>query len=139
MEAMAGQGALVLSFAQEGPGGLAPNPLVLHATYVHGARVRALYSCSSRLQEEDPERRTLIGQANRRLHWQDICWFKARGAEIYDFGGWYSGTEDAQRLAINRFKECYGGQRVTEYEAMVGVSLLGKSAVAVRRLLKGGG
>jgi hypothetical protein len=134
LEQMALRGALALS--QAGLEGEAC-PLVCHAYLVYGGRARSLYSASLRLAERDPGRLSLMGRANRLLHWEDILRFRAEGLGLYDFGGWYGGTEDRQRLAINRFKEGFGGRRITEYDAIQGVTLLGRMGVALRHLLKG--
>jgi hypothetical protein len=134
LEQMAHRGALALSHA--GLEGEAL-PLVYHAYLVYGGRARTLYSASLRLAERDPGRLSLTGRANRLLHWEDILRFRAEGLRLYDFGGWYGGTDDPQRLAINRFKEGFGGRRITEYDAIQGVTLLGRVGVSLWQLMKG--
>lgn len=59
--------------------------------------------------------RNLIGRANRFHHWQDMLRFKQAGIRVYDFGGWYQGTTDTEKLGINRFKAEFGGTVVTNY------------------------
>jgi hypothetical protein len=137
MEQMARQGQLAISSARTEDVGPVEDPLVFHAHLIYGGRARALYSASSRLEEHDPERRSLIGRANHLLHWEDIRWSRAGGQRLYDFGGWYSGDVDAQRLAINQFKAGFGGETITEYEADHGVTLQGRLGVAIWKLLKG--
>jgi hypothetical protein len=135
MERRARQGTLALSsVALAGPGA---TPLVLHAYLVQDGRARSLYSASQRLAETRGPRLNLIGRANRLLHWEDILWFRAKGLRLYDFGGWYGGTEDPEKLAINRFKEGFGGTRITEYETIQGVTLLGRVGVSLWHLMKG--
>jgi hypothetical protein len=135
MERRAWQGTLAIaSVALDTPGA---TPLVFHAYLVQGGRARSLYSASQRLGETQAHRLNLIGRANRLLHWEDILWFRAKGLRLYDFGGWYGGTEDREKLAINRFKEGFGGTRITEYETIQGVTLLGKVGVSLWHLMKG--
>jgi hypothetical protein len=56
-----------------------------------------------------------IGRANRLHHWSDMLRFRGEGFGIYDFGGWYAGTQDETLLRINRFKERFGGELVVQY------------------------
>jgi hypothetical protein len=137
MDQMALQGELTLSWVREAQMPEEADPLVFHAYFVYRGRARALYSASQRLVERDPERLNLIGRANRLLHWDDIRHFRAEGLQIYDFGGWYSGSEDRQKLSINQFKRGFGGTTVTEYEAIRGLTLRGKAGVFVWNLLRG--
>jgi len=136
MEQMASKGMLLLSLAHEAGVDPLVDPLVFHALLVYKGRTRALYSASVRLEPHNMERHNLVGRANRLLHWDEILWSRTKGLSIYDLGGWYGGADDAQRLGINRFKEGFGGVRVEEYEAMKGVTLIGKLAVFLWKRLK---
>jgi CelD/BcsL family acetyltransferase involved in cellulose biosynthesis len=42
------------------------------------------------------------------LHWEAICWGRARGFERYDFGG-LTGADECD--GIDRFKQSFGGER----------------------------
>jgi hypothetical protein len=137
MEQAALQGQLTLSCAWQGTEDAPGDPLVFHALLVYGGRARALYSGSMRLEEHDPDQLNLIGRANRLLHWEEIRRFRASGKRLYDFGGWYAGTEDTQRLGINRFKAGFGGRVITEYEGIQGITLRGKLGVFLWQRLKG--
>lgn len=137
LEQMALQGGLVLSRARCLDLPPAEELLVCHATYVYKTRARALYSASVRLEKDNADRLNLIGRANRLLHWEDMRWARARGLPLYDFGGWYAGAVDAQRLAINQFKEGFGGEKVLEYEAIHGLTFLGRLGVAIWKRRKG--
>ncbi len=57
-----------------------------------------------------------------------------RGFRVYDFGGWYAGSTDVEKLMINRFKEEFGGQKVLEFTVTENRSLLAKSVAAIHDL-----
>jgi hypothetical protein len=110
--------------------------LAMHAYIVGDNRARLLQSASHFRESFDPEERKLIGRANRLLHWEDILYFKAMGLGWYDFGGWYGGETDREKLAINQFKETFGGKKRREYSYLLPVSGAGKIALAIQRILK---
>ena len=93
----------------------ADRTLTWHANVSRNAHVGLLFSASHLRLEESSEIRKMIGRANRRLHWEEMQRFKQQGREIYDFGGWYEGTDDAQMLSVNRFKEEFGGRKVLTF------------------------
>jgi hypothetical protein len=100
-------------------------PLVRHAGIAFGNRVSVLYSASHFRNLESQERKT-IGRANRRLHWEEMLFFRQRGVKIYDLGGWYEGSSDSQKLLINQFKEEFGGIRVHEFDVVENRSVRAK-------------
>lgn len=69
----------------------------------------------------------MIGRANRRLHWEEFQHYKALGYRLYDFGGWYEGTEDKQKVLINQFKEEFGGTKVHAFASEENRTLLAKA------------
>jgi len=79
----------------------------------------------------------LIGRANCFHTWHDILRFQRQGIETYDFGGWYGGTENAEKLRINRFKESFGGKVVPEFNYEVGVTIAGRLALALKAIVFG--
>jgi lipid II:glycine glycyltransferase (peptidoglycan interpeptide bridge formation enzyme) len=84
--------------------------------YYRGAdRVSLLHSASVLPSESDADLRAIIGRANRRLHWEDMVFFRSEGVATYDLGGWYIGQRDQRKLGINIFKEQFGGRVVQEY------------------------
>lgn len=106
--------------------------------HVHAAtqqRASLLYSASHFRQLDDSDTRAAIGRANRLLHWKDMLAFKAAGLKVYDFGGWYSGTEDEALLKINQFKEGFGGTRVDQVNAAMALSWRGWAYMRLRQLL----
>jgi len=121
MEMLRREGLLSLSRAE------APDGRVLvwraNLCYPKRRRVRGLYGVSA--QDPDPAARKLAGRANRYLHFEEMRFFKARGYAVYDFGGWYVGSEDAKRLNINGFKEGFGGDIAVEFDCEEPVSVVG--------------
>lgn len=117
--------------------------LTWHANVQYGSHVGMMFSASHFRSEDSPEMRKMIGRANRRLHWEELQHYKAQGCMVYDFGGWYEGTTDKQRLLINQFKEGFGGTQVLAYTseeqrtALAKVISLGNRlrGLAVRRLI----
>ena len=72
-----------------------------------------LYSASLRLSENI--NRTLIGNANRLLHYFDFCCLRDKGMNIYDFGGIYTGDKDKAKMGIADFKQSFGGEKAPVY------------------------
>jgi hypothetical protein len=72
--------------------------------------VRIYHSASRRIDEAFD--RTLIGKANKLLHYKDMMAYKQQGFEVYDFGGYSFNTEDKELLGINNFKLLFGGNVV---------------------------
>ena len=58
--------------------------------------------------------------------------FKSEKIRMYDFGGWYAGSEDEKRLGINRFKEGFGGKIAYGYDCVEPVSLKGRIYLMLR-------
>lgn len=129
LERLAAAKALWLSESRDQNG----ESLTWHAYLVTPDRARLLHSCSS-YRNAEPARKALVGRANRFHHWEDMLALRALGIRRYDFGGWYPGQSDQQRLRINKFKEEFGGSVVVNFNAVHAVSLRGRSAIAVRNL-----
>lgn len=108
--------------------------LVWHATVRTRTHVGVMLSASHFRLEGSPEMRKLIGCANRNLHWQEMLHYKRKGYEIYDFGGWYEGTADQQKLLINRFKEEFGGNKVHAFTVREEWSPRAKLLAALNRM-----
>jgi hypothetical protein len=116
-------GSLCLSVAR-GPGG---EPLAWHLYLTAQGRARLLHSLSAKAAE-DPKLRSLAGRANRLLHWADMVAFQAMGLDTYDFGGFYLGDSDPEKLRINRFKAEFCGTRSIEYNGFIFLTLKGRIA-----------
>ncbi len=95
--------------------------LVFHAHVLGLNSVRQLYSVSF-FRDNTSAVSRMVGRANRLLHWENMIRFKTIGYHTYDFGGWYDGKLDVEKLRINAFKESFGGQRKVCYSAEIFVS-----------------
>ena len=120
----ADQGVLNLSLVRSEDG----ETLAWHSYYRGDRRVRLLHSAVS-LAGADASSRALIGRANRYLHWRDMSTFRDAGACLYDFGGWYAGKDDSKKMAINHFKEGFGGELVVNYNCLCGLTVAGSAIV----------
>ena len=88
-----------------------------HANLIDTESKRSLllYSASARLTEGVDK--SMIGNANRYLHYYDLCSLRDAGMGIYDFGGVYMGNKDKAKMGIADFKQSFGGsiEKVTTY------------------------
>ncbi len=101
-------------------------------------RARALVS-NSFYHNGDKDFRNLIGRASRLMRWKDISYFKNHGFNIYDFGGWYNGSEDKKKLSINQYKESFSKEKDKSYNYTVNItwkSHLFNLLKNIKRLLK---
>jgi hypothetical protein len=105
--------------------------LAWHA-YLRLRNCARLIHSASHFRVADKLEAATIGRANRRLHWMDILHCKQAGLGVYDFGGWYAGRTDLEKLRINYFKESFGGERVHQYNADRSNSLMGAAALRAR-------
>jgi hypothetical protein len=108
--------------------------LVWHVYYLGRTTARLLYSASHFRSEDDAGKRGLVGRANRWLHWKDMVSLKESGISFYDFGGWYAGESDQARLQINKFKEEFAQNVITEYSFDLPVTLKGKFIMWLKRI-----
>jgi hypothetical protein len=105
--------------------------LVWHC-YVKASNWVRLVHSASLFRAADKAQQNLTSRANRYLHWCDMVRFREMGIATYDFGGWYSGQEDTEKLKINQFKEGFGGKVASQYNADLGITLKGILAVRLR-------
>lgn len=110
----------------------ASEQLVWHAYYRGRERVRLLHSVSLYRTTEDSARRNLVGRANRYHHWQDLCRFRADAIAFYDFGGWYEGARDQEKVRINAFKQEFGGTIVPTFSCQQAVTVKGQLFLALK-------
>jgi hypothetical protein len=106
--------------------------LCWHTHYRGDNRARLFHSASSYRDYADAAMRSLTGRANRYQHWRDMLRFKEVGTTSYDFGGWYAGENDQDRLRINSFKEEFGGRVVKAFNSIQPVTLRGRAYLAAR-------
>ncbi|MBQ8472243.1 MAG: hypothetical protein IJ501_01925 [Bacilli bacterium] len=103
--------------------------LAYHVYVVTDEKVRLLYSCSN--FRSDSSKKSLIGRANKYLHWKDILKFKQENKIEYDFGGINSFTDPN---GIDKFKLAFGGEQRKYYNVIYGNSFLGKILVFLYKL-----
>lgn len=111
--------------------------LSMHAYIVSDGKARLHQSSSLFRNLDDGNERNRIGRVNRFLHFDDIMYFKEQGISFYDLGGWYGGNDDQQKLAINQFKEAFGGKKKPEYSFIIPVTIKGKLSIIVRKFMLG--
>lgn len=99
-----------------------------HAYVVDGHRARLLYSASFFRDETVSGDRSRLGRANRFLHFREFIHFKDRGFSVFDFGG-LALSNNPERASIDAFKLSFGGRHVTEYNAWIGRSTMGRLAL----------
>jgi len=86
--------------------------LVFHLYICDGKIARLLYSAT---RIDVVVAKSVVGRANRFLHYEDIKYFKEHGYETYDLGGYAKDTQDLKLQGINTFKESFGGTIVEQY------------------------
>ena len=125
MSILAARNAFDVSFVRDKSGEI----LAASSYFVTTSRVRGLWAGAAYRGTTDHTRRAVIGRANRLLYWNDILRFKKAGVHIFDFGGYYIGSEDTEKLRINGFKLEFGGQVMHEFNCEIGLTVKGKVAL----------
>lgn len=105
--------------------------IVFHSYICDDKDARLLHSASC-FREESADQ-SMIGRANKRLHWEDILYFKKKGLLRYDWGG-ISDFDNPN--GIDEFKLKFGGNKLTYYNIFVGNTILGKLAVTAMKKMK---
>jgi hypothetical protein len=126
LESMIAAGVLDLSVAKDAAG----NALVFHANHRGPRRVTSMELPSLYRKLADSSARNFIGRANRLLTWNNLVRYQDAGLELFDFGGWYQGTDPA-KLQINEFKRGFGGHMLREFECEQTLTLKGRIVLAV--------
>jgi hypothetical protein len=128
LRAYAQAGALDVSRISDEQG----RALCWHTHYRADNHARLFHSASSFRECADPAMRSLTGRANRYQHWRDMLRFKESGITAYDFGGWYEGKDDQERLRINNFKREFGGHVLKAFNSIQPRTLLGRAYLIAR-------
>lgn len=76
--------------------------------------------------------KNLLGRANKLLHWQAMLAMKKAGLKLYDFGGI---SDKPELQGINKFKRQFGGIEREDYNAIQGISGLGRLTLKTEKLL----
>ena len=90
--------------------------LVMHSYLFDPELRRACQQHSASLfrSTDDAQRQSMIGRANRLLHYLDMLWLKEKGAHIFDLGGYALNTQEPELIEVNEFKDGFGGRLVEE-------------------------
>jgi len=80
--------------------------------------LRARLLMSATRDRADANFKKIIGPLNRRLHWEEILFYKARGFAEYDFGGIYPDPNHPFH-GISQFKTSFGGDNVKLHNFVV--------------------
>jgi hypothetical protein len=126
MRAYAAAGVLDISLARKRDGAA----LAWHANLRTEQRARQLHSVA--FFRDDKAERNLVGRAHRWQTWEDIKRFKGAGIPVFDLGGWYQGSTDAELLKVNAFKEEFGGTVARQYICEKAMTLRGRLYLAAR-------
>jgi len=111
--------------------------LVFHTLIVDENRARHQYSASiTFLYINDNNMKTLIGNANRKLIWENMKSFKEKGLKEFDMGGVTMDPNRPEMNGIDRFKLEFGGLLVEEFNYYYGVSVQGKLALKLKEIVK---
>jgi hypothetical protein len=105
--------------------------LVWHAHLCAGHTVQMTHSASLYRGMDDAQR-SLVGRANRWLHWRDMLEFKSTGLRYYDWGGMFAPESTAEQAGINRFKRSFGGQPVIAWQYAAPVTIRGRLWLTIR-------
>lgn len=73
-------------------------------------KLRARLLVSATASRDDERLGKIVGPLNRRLHWEELRFYKAEGYAEYDFGGIWP-EPGHPFLSIGQFKESFGGER----------------------------
>jgi len=105
--------------------------LVWHAYLLSGSTACLLHSASW-FRQGDNAYRSLVGRANRWLHWRSMLWFRAAGLHRYDWGGMFDDESTPERAGINRFKRSFGGTPERRYDCTLPHSVRGRMLLPLR-------
>ena len=107
--------------------------LAVHTYLDLGDTARLYHSCS--LFRDRKEEAALIGRSNKRLHWEDMLYFKNKGFTTYDWGG-ISSFDNPN--GIDTFKLSFSGDverdRHTYYNGQIPVTLKGRIMLKAYRI-----
>lgn len=104
-------------------------PVVFHSYIVDKEKVRLLHSVSE-FRKEDMDA-GFIARCNKRLHWEDMCYFRTKNRKEYDWGG-VSSLDNPN--GIDAFKCKFGGYPVTYYNKYQAGSTFGKLIILLLRI-----
>lgn len=106
--------------------------MIVFHSYIYDDRDTRLLHSASCFREDNADQ-SMIGRANKRLHWEDMRYFKRKGLVRYDWGG-ISDFDNPN--GIDAFKLKFGGNKITYYNIFAGNTVLGKLAVVAIKLFR---
>lgn len=106
------------------------NPIVYHAYVIDSNNALLLYSASI-LWTDSAIDSKLVGWANKRLHWEDMLFFKHAGISRYEWGG-ISSVDTPN--GIDRFKMEFSGTVVQYDNCLIANSILGAAYVGALKI-----
>ena len=121
---------LLLTSASDAHG----NILVQHAHLVMAERALLLYSASGFRQADDSAMRSLVGRANRLLHWQDMMTAMKSRIPLYDMCGVDVTNRSPETTRIAQFKQGFGGRVAPSFSRTIAASFKGIAAQAILKL-----
>lgn len=111
--------------------------LVWHAYLLCGNTTWLQYSGSC-FRNQEKEYRSLVGRANRWLHWRAMLHFKSLGMRRYDWGGLFQDESEPDHAGINGFKRSFGGRVERTYDCTVPVTVKGRLYLPLRAAWRSG-
>lgn len=103
--------------------------LAANSYIVTPIRARSLYTAAIFREAEDSSRKSLIARAGRFMWWSDMLQFQRQGQSLFDFGGFYLGHNDQEKLRVNAYKAEFGGELRQEFNCEQGLTVKGKLAL----------
>lgn len=94
------------------------NEVLAGHLYLEGNDTFRLWASASKRLSVSKEQSSLIGKANRLLHWEAIKYAKEKEFREYDWGGVWTDNEtknDIMKLNLNTFKLSFGSQIIERH------------------------
>jgi hypothetical protein len=122
LKAIRDQGALVMTSITDQN----HQALCYHVYQKDDIQTLLLHSGSIRYNHADSNYRSLVGRANRYLHWKDIQSFKNKGCKWYNWGCKLFNEKDSGEQNVNKFKTEFGTINGFDSRIFYSNTLMGK-------------
>lgn len=122
---LARQDALALSVVRSDDGAV----LAANSYVVTRHRARSIYTAAVFRDPDAAEKKGMIARAGRTMWWHDIVHFQKTGVPLFDFGGYYRGDDDEQKLRVSSYKADFGGQPRQEFNCEQAITFRGRVAL----------
>ena len=107
--------------------------LAAHVYVVDNQNARLWMSASCFRESDDNAFRQKVGRANKRLHFEDLLYFKQTGRLSYDWGGVSSLDNPG---GITKLKMSFGGTPISYYDETIICSKRYKAFYSIRKCLR---